>query len=296
MKKKFYLPLVLLVLSAQACKTDTSEFIDTAYSDIIAEIVTGYKTHWSEGSPEDLGLSYIYRYESEFGGFARMDINADGIDELLIGDAFPDGSYLLYDIFTFDKSSLDVVHLLSGGERDHFTLNGGGAIIENGSSSASDSFTKYFKIKGCALEETDCAEKDLMCPDFDKFLRYVSPGAYVAIKDGELKGQLVRTLDDAYIVEIQDQVNIPKDGVEIQYQSAYDAQGVVYPRRPGSFPVYGAPDTESEAAGEIIYDSGYVPGAFKCLGYAPGWFKIEFEGGEGYLEEEDFSWDFTNRF
>lgn len=275
---------------------DCNEASEIAYSDIISEIVVGYQTHWSETSPEDSGLSSVYRYESEYGSFARKDIDGDGIEELLIGDDFGDGTYQLYDIFTFDSNKRSPVHILSGGERDSFVLSGSGIIVESGSSSAFESFVRYYKIENAAAKEySGLVEEDLMALQFEKFLRYVAPTAYVAIKNGDLQGHLIKTFDDCYLIEVQDTVRIAREGVEIQLWSAFDGKGVIYPSVPGKYPVYKLPEKDSVALGEIEYESGYAPQTFACLGYIPGWFKIIYAGKVGFVDEKEFTWDIADR-
>lgn len=267
---------------------DFSEYCETAYSDIISSLVIGYQTHWEEGSPESLGLSPVYGCESAYGAFAQQDINGDGIKELLIGDCFENGGYVLYDIFTFDKRKGDVIHLLCGGEEDTYTLNGQGVVIGN---------TGSFKIGKSSLKKySGPVTRDLMVPDFDYVLRYVAPTAYVALEDGRICGQLLRTFDDSYLVECQDSVRIPKEGVEIELWSAFDGKGIVFPKTFGRFPVFEAPDEGSEIIGRMILERGELPETAVCLGYTRDWFRVEFKGNTGYVRDADFDWDCFDRF
>ena len=290
--------LTLIILTSCANNVqEQSEAMEMACSDIISEVVTGYKTHWSEFTPSDCGLSAVYCYESAFGAFARTDIDGDGIEELLLGDDFGGGNYFLYDIFTFDAKTGNPVHLLSGGERDSFVVSGDGTIIEHGSSGADCSFTKFYKIEGCALKEVEAAGEDhLMDISFEPIMRYVAPCAYVAEKNGELQGRLVKTYDEEYLIEVQDTVRIPKEGVDILLWSAFDGKGVVFPENPGEYPVYASASEDSEVKGKIVYEEGYVPDVYACLGYAAGWFIISFEDGQAYVKEGDFSWDCIDSF
>lgn len=314
--------------NGEAAPEDYIEYCSIGYSDIIAEIVQGYKLHWAEGEPASLGLSSVYGYESEFGGFVEKDINGDGVTELLIGDQFEDGTYALYDIYTFNRESGEIVHLLSGGERDSFVLNGSGAIVEKGSNSADDSFTKFFIIKDYALQSVDCIEDDLMRLQMDKFLRYVAPTMYVVVQNGQPMYQLIKTFDDCYLVEGQDSCRISKEGVEIELWSAYDGKGVVFLSTVGAAPVYAAPDYDSMVIGECVCEEGYCPESYRCLGYVPGvasaggsvssasgWFKIALDGASsgatsassdgdssassagavGFVSESVTSWDFVDR-
>lgn len=121
--------------------------------------------------------------------------------------------------------------------------------------------------------------------------------ASVAVKDGEVLGMLLETYDDCYLVDIQDSVLIPKDGVEIQLWSASNGQGVVFPKNPGKYQVYTQPAPKASVIGTVTYESGYVPDTYKCLGWEDtGWFKIEISGTEGYVKASEFAWDFVDRF
>lgn len=156
---------------------DYSEYF-TGYDDRISFIVEGYQMHWEGFSPENLELSYIYKYESPCGGFAKHDLDGDGVEELLLGDQFENGDYQIYDIFTFNKSTGDIIHLFCGGERDWCTFNGSGVIIETGSNSADDSFTNCYVIKNLKLKKLGKRQpvtQDLLALDMDRFINYAKP-------------------------------------------------------------------------------------------------------------------------
>ena len=306
--------LVAALLAASSCAPQSDEdFCAVAYGDIVSFIVQGYQCHWDGFGSGEMKLSDVYRYESERCGSCRKDINGDGVPELLLGDGFPDGSYLLYDIFTFDKKTNSPVHLLRGGERDRFTIKRDGTIVEAGSSGAADSFTKYYRIKNAVLADVTASAKgtagaaeDLMAIDIDPFIRYVAPTAFVALEGGNVLGQLTRTLDEGYEIEAQDTVILPKEGIMIELWSAWDGKGIVCLKKPGTEPVYATPrktaaegdKTDADTAkiiGTASYEEGYCPDCYPCLGYTRGWFKIDFGGKAGYIREDAAVWDFADR-
>lgn len=294
-KLALFLPLAVSLVCSCKSEEDWSDLCETAYSDVISTLVVGFSTHWGEFLPDEVGLSDVYGYESPCLSFAQQDINGDHIPELLIGDDFSEGDYHLYDIYTFDTKSGGIVHLLCGGERDSFVVTGDGVIVEDASNSAFDSKTNYYVIEGTELRQVEGSEEALLMPEFDRVLRYVAPSAYVAVKDGEILGELLRSLDDCYLVCLKDSVRVSKEGVEIQHWSAFDGCGVVYPEESGEYQVYESRSTESPVRGDICCPEGCAPRTLICTGYNPGWFTVDYEGSESFVPEELFTWDFTDR-
>lgn len=147
----------------------------TGYDDIVSFIVDGYRCRWDGMSPEDQGLSQVYMYLSPFAGHAEQDIDGDGTEELLIGDQFEDGAVTLYDIFTVNPKDGSLIHLVKGGERDRFSVNGEGIIVEEGSNSAMDSFCKGFRIHKGKLEEVKSWNDSAMEISLEKFADLVIP-------------------------------------------------------------------------------------------------------------------------
>lgn len=148
-------------------KEEVIDYGEIGFSDIVSYIVVGYQSHWEDMDPAEMNLSSVYRYCSPYCGFCQKDINGDGIPELLIGDKFEDGSSVLYDIYTIHPKTASLIHLASGGERDRFTVNESGTIIEEGSNSASDSFTKAYRIRKGNLVEMKAATLEDCPMDID---------------------------------------------------------------------------------------------------------------------------------
>lgn len=134
-------------------KAEVIDYGEIGFSDIVSYIVVGYQSHWKDMNPDEMDLSSVYCYCSPYCGFCQKDINGDDIPELLLGDKFEDGSTVLYDIYTIHPKTASLIHLASGGERDRFTVTESGTIIEEGSNSASDGFTKAYQIKKGKLVE-----------------------------------------------------------------------------------------------------------------------------------------------
>ena len=148
-------------------KEEVIDYGEIGFSDIVSYIVVGYQSHWEDMDPDEMNISSVYRYCSPYCGFCQKDINGDGIPELLIGDKFEDGSTVLYDIYTINPRTASLIHLANGGERDRFTVNESGTIIEEGSNSASESFTKAYRIKKGKLVEMKAATLEDCPMDID---------------------------------------------------------------------------------------------------------------------------------
>lgn len=151
------------------------DYGEIGFADIVSYIVEGYQCRWEGMNPEDLGLSPVYRYCSGYAGFAMKDIDGDGLEELLIGDQFEDGSCFLYDILCINRKDASLIHLASGGERDRFAVNSDGTVVETGSNSASDSFTRGFRIRKGKLVRVKAWEESPMDITLEKFSDLAEP-------------------------------------------------------------------------------------------------------------------------
>lgn len=151
------LAAVLIIAGCGSPKLTKEEVIDygeIGFADIVSYIVVGYQCGWEDMDPAaEMQLSNVYAYSSPYCGFAQKDIDGDGIPELLLGDKFEDGTTVIYDIYTIHPKTASLIHLASGGERDRFTINESGTIVEEGSNSAADSFTKVYRIRNGKLVE-----------------------------------------------------------------------------------------------------------------------------------------------
>lgn len=168
--------LMLAGCGSHLTKEQVIDYGEIGYADIVSYIVVGYQTDWKDMDPKEMNLSPVYTYSSPYAGFTEMDIDGDGYDELLIGDQFEDGSYALYDIYCFNKKDASLIHLASGGERDTFIITGTGVIVESGSNSADDSFTKGYRISKDKLEEvTGGWDRSLMPVKLERFSELAKP-------------------------------------------------------------------------------------------------------------------------
>ena len=80
----------------------------SAYDDLLAKIQQGYANNWANFSPDDLDLSAVFKEPDYFRmGWLQMDVNNDGVDELLFGvNSEDDTAGPIYDIFTILNGSL----------------------------------------------------------------------------------------------------------------------------------------------------------------------------------------------
>lgn len=122
------------------------------YSDVIATFVTAIEEKWDSDKLEQENMSPEYNAISvtddamETVGYAYLDVNNDGIDELLIGE-IADGDYkgTVYDIFTMvDRKP---AHVVSGSARDRYYPLEYGMIINEGSGGADDSEWQTYDIE-----------------------------------------------------------------------------------------------------------------------------------------------------
>ena len=114
----------------------------------------------------------------------------------------------------------------------------------------------------------------------------------VVNKDGEVVGRYVRTNATTYTICVQDDGEVPKEGLRVVTFSAANGQGIVYrkPIRVGNINVRKGPSLKTAVIGKITESDG-VPDVFSCLGKKNGWYKIHFNGKVGYVREDMVEWD-----
>ena len=120
--------------------------------------------------------------------------------------------------------------------------------------------------------------------------------ATVVVKDGECQGVLIEEKADTYLVSVQDDIEIPKEGASVELWKAADGKGVVFLKDWSSENIYASPDADSEVIGTTTYEEGELPETFQCLGLENGWFKIQFADRKGYIQTSKVDWTAINTF
>ncbi len=96
------------------------------YGEVLAKHLTAVKEKWNSIKLENENMSYMYNVLAQTNqnildkiGYAYYDINADGIEELVIGE-IAEGSWkgVIYDIYTMVNRKPK--HVISGGARDRY--------------------------------------------------------------------------------------------------------------------------------------------------------------------------------
>ena len=127
---------------------DAAGEIPEAYKKIIEDYIE--KFPWNENSFQD--ASWVYMYYTDLGeiGYALVDIDKNGVEELLIGDTKL-GSQDKFNSQIIDGYTIvgdKAVHILTSGERWTYHLCKNGELVEFGSSSAyTTSWDKYVMDK-----------------------------------------------------------------------------------------------------------------------------------------------------
>ena len=114
----------------------------------------------------------------------------------------------------------------------------------------------------------------------------------VVDENGEAVGRYVHTNATTYTIAVQDDVEVPKEGLRVVTFSAANGQGIVYRKsiRVGNINVRKGPSLKSAVIGKITEPDG-IPDAYPCLGKTKGWYKIRFDGKVGYVREDMVEWD-----
>ncbi len=161
--------------------------INNKYALILDNIVKAYP--WNDDDltivPENPELSYMYRQSSELSdiGFALIDLDGNGYDELIISDP----SKFVYDVYTISNGK--VVHLFESGERYCYILRENGLIENSWLSSAATSGHDFYRFNDGKLD----------------FIERITLDAYHALDIGIIKEITEASEDNCFFISITDQ-------------------------------------------------------------------------------------------
>ena len=122
------------------------------YGDVLEKHVLAIKEKWDSEKLENENMSYMYNVLRSSGedvmekiGYAYHDVNADGIEELLIGE-IADGAWkgVIYDIYTMVDRKPE--HVISGGSRDRYFVCNNVFLCNEYSSGADESGWRVYSL------------------------------------------------------------------------------------------------------------------------------------------------------
>ena len=114
------------------------------YKDILKKHITAINEKWDSIKLEKEDMSYMYNLTDKI-GYTYYDVNADGIEELLIGE-IADGDWkgVIYDIYTMVNR--EPKHVVSGGSRNRYYVCDDAFVCNEYSSGALESGVRVYNL------------------------------------------------------------------------------------------------------------------------------------------------------
>ena len=123
------------------------------YYVLIDKISNGIENGFSENEIDELGISPLFGLNMDFAdfGYNMMDIDGNGIDELIIGEN-GSGAWdgVIYNMYTLVDGQ--IVRVIYGWDRNRYYLCDNGLIANEGSNGASSSMYIFYSYSGAELE------------------------------------------------------------------------------------------------------------------------------------------------
>ena len=153
------IPAVESFMKACGVRNTPNLFLGTAqvedpYSPLLKSYYLAFLEGWDADTVMEAGLNHILVMEfapySPFSslGYARHDINGDGVLELIIGDTNEAGT--VYGIYT--QQDGQPVEVFSGWNRNKAFICTDGTVVVRGSGGAAITYYSYYKLEGGALK------------------------------------------------------------------------------------------------------------------------------------------------
>lgn len=125
---------------------------ENLYNNVLKKHIIAINEKWDSDKLEKENMSYMYNVISQTNknplekiGYAYYDINADGIDELVIGE-IGEGNWkgVIYDIYTMVDRKPQ--HVISGGTRNRYYVCDGSFVCNEYSSGALESGMRVYHL------------------------------------------------------------------------------------------------------------------------------------------------------
>ena len=119
---------------------------DTQYRPILEKYVAAIREHKNPGqcSEEDISLLTGYVEGLDGLGWYSRDLDGNGVEELIVSDG-----NVIYDLYTVENG--EILHLITGFERNSYQLCENGIIKNFGSNSAAESSYTMYRLVGSGL-------------------------------------------------------------------------------------------------------------------------------------------------
>ena len=122
----------------EATEPDSEQTVLEAYKTLVSKYRTAIRENWDATRCWEEDISVLVTFLTEPGQLsaARMDLDEDGIPELVITDG-----NVIYDLYTFAQGK--TLHVLTGAERNSYALTAANEIVNVGSNGAASTVYEF---------------------------------------------------------------------------------------------------------------------------------------------------------
>lgn len=122
----------------EATEPDSEQTVLEAYKTLVSKYRTAIRENWDATRcwEEDISVLVTFLTEPDQLSAARMDLDEDGIPELVITDG-----NVIYDLYTFAQGK--TLHVLTGAERNSYALTDANEIVNVGSNGAASTVYEF---------------------------------------------------------------------------------------------------------------------------------------------------------
>ena len=124
----------------EASEPDGEQTVLEAYKTLVSKYRTAIRENWDAARcmEEDISLLVTFLSSPDQLSVARMDLDEDGVPELLITDG-----NVIYDLYAYSEGK--PLHVFSGAERNSYSLTEDGILVNVGSNGAASTIYTFYR-------------------------------------------------------------------------------------------------------------------------------------------------------